>query len=413
MFGWNRVNLKLLAAICVVGMMPWAATGQLKLTGSAAVKESYDSNVYLRGHGDLSNRESMVTTFTPTVALEYKPQSAANTKLTLSYSPEATFFASESDENSIRHIFNAGVSAKQGALSLETTHCVTYTDGPNEMPNFAGLEGGGPTLTAPALRDRRDAVSYRNGLTLKYTRDPWFVRPVFNSYIHDFNSARSTTPGYWNVADRTDLSAGADVGFKAFKDTYLVLGYRYGQQTQEAYLGNPLHYNNLYQRALVGIEGKPFPWMKVSILAGPDFRHFGEDVAPGFNRNRIVAYYDAAVVFSPTNKDDITLQARQFMQPGSSGRGVYDDIAYSVSFKHKLTSELTLGAGFRAYFGDCMPAIREDALYTSNISIAYKLSSHLSAEASYLYEVSESRRPLSSGHEFDHQVVSLGLKYDF
>jgi len=69
---------------------------------------------------------------------------------------------------------------------------------------------------------------------------------------------------------------------KVADKTYAVLGYRYGQQDQfigpdaaqptKLFSNSP--YDSAYHRILVGVEGAPWPWVKLGVLGGPDIRRW-------------------------------------------------------------------------------------------------------------------------------------------
>jgi hypothetical protein len=385
--------------------------GQFKPTAALTVKETYDSNIFLEDRGPIAQRASMITTVNPTVGLDYKTNGLASTKLTLNYSPELAYFHSEHSEDFVRHNLAGTVTATQGPWQLDSVNTVIYTDGPHTSPTWGKIEGGPPSITATAVRDRRDQVIYRNSVALKYSADPFFIRPVFNSWVQDFNVAHSTAPGYLNWADRTDINAGVDIGYRVLPDMYLVTGYRYGQQTQESIQDNPLHYNNAYQRVLAGVEGKPAPWLKVALLAGPDFRRFGSAVADDFGRFKTDVWIDGAITVSPTSNDDISFITKRSLVPSSVGHGLMDDNTYSATWKHHEGFHWLFTAGFRLYGGECDPVRREDWLYEPSAGVTYRFDQHTSLEASYIYDQSESDTPRSSGHEYHRHAVTMGLQY--
>jgi hypothetical protein len=195
----------------------------LSYTASASVKESFDSNVHLQSVTDKANRESMVTTLVPQAALTWRP--STNFDLTLSYAPEFNFFHSEPGEDFILHRGALNATARAGQTTVEWANSAVKIDGSSEGPVWTGP--GGPTAAGGiGVRDRRDALILRHSLRSTTTFGEWLVRPVVTGYIHDFQTAHRTTPGYQNYADRNEVTVGADFGRKIKPGLNAFLGYR-------------------------------------------------------------------------------------------------------------------------------------------------------------------------------------------
>ncbi len=389
--------------------------GPWSFSVGGAVKESYDSNVYLQdepsGTPGLSEQSSMVTALTPSVGVTFKPSAAF--QAALSYAPDVVFYHSESSEDHVAHRASLGFSGKPSPIEWSVNNTLLWIDGSDEGLIFLG-PGGAPAAGGIPIRDRRDAAIFRNVSQLKYTVDPVFLRPSFAYYLHDFQTEQRTTPGYQNYADRSEISVGIDVGHAVSKSAALVVGYRFGHQSQEQLFTNPLEYSNDYHRLLFGFEGQPVSWAKFNISVGPDFRNFGDDVPATFDRDEILWYLDATITLMPGKRDTVVISGKQYEQPGFGGRSIYEDRTFSISWQHKFDSRFTAGAGFRAYNTDFQyPVLRDDWIFTPSALFSWNIRKGLSAEVSYTYDWAECDYPNTDAREFTRHLAAVGIKYVF
>jgi hypothetical protein len=400
----------------------WQLATNLSLKADLAVKEMFDSNVYLQDvtpspaipNAAQPFQESMVTLVTPRLGLDWKPMPEFN--LATSYAPEFAWYQAEPGENYIAHRGALTFSGKVGIVQWEQFNTVNYTDGSHEGLTFGG-PGGAPAIGGIAIRDRRDALVYRNGFRAYHPHGNWFFRPVAWSYIHDFRTDQRNPvsyPGYQNYLDRNDLSAGIDIGYKALRQAYVLVGYRYGFQNETPLPWNPTHYSGHYHRFVVGLEGKLTDWLKITGVIGPDYRKFNDDVDPNFDAEYTTIYYDISVALTPTKQDTVSLLFRQYEQPAFGAPSVYDDITWEIAWRHQFGGGLAVSTGFRAYGGDWRdPVAREDWIYTPSATIAYVYDRHLSGELSYSYDNAVSRVSDTSGREYTRHLAWLSLKYAF
>ncbi len=181
-----------------------------------------------------ANKGSFVTTLTAKAGLDYKPGAAFN--LSAAYSPEAALFYSAEDEDNITHRGTLNFNGALENTSWELQNAATFIQGSRQGPTFARPDDV-PAIGGIPLRDRRAAFIFKNGFRLTQKAGDWFFRPVASFYLHDFLTdqryqASKTQFSYENYVDRQDVSGGLDIGYKAIKETYLVVGYRYGRQYQ-------------------------------------------------------------------------------------------------------------------------------------------------------------------------------------
>jgi hypothetical protein len=379
-----------------------------------SLKQAFDDNVFLQDLGPKANQQSFISTVIPNLGLSYKPAGVFNASLT--YAPEVNFFEADSGENFTLHRVGMSLGGKMADSSWEVTESFIAIDGSDLGPTYL-QPGGAPAAGGPAVRDRRDALIERGQFRFTQGFGKWFVRPVVTGYYHDFQTKQKTTPGYQNFVDRSDLNGGADIGYLVAKDTSATVGYRYGVQDQSQLFPdiNPTYYDNHYQRVLFGLEGKPCDWLKLNLSMGPEFRHYTGIVASGFDRDRINFYVDSSLTITPVKGDTVTLSVKSFEQPGFTGRSTYTDSTYDLTWRHKLTDALTIGAGFRGYNTDFVrpTASRNDWILTTSALVSYAFNQHLSAEASYLYDSATSEVPNTPGREYTRNFFALGVRYIF
>ena len=387
---------------------PWV------FSSGIAVKETYDSNVFLQDVGALDHKSSMVSSVTPSLALTYQPGPAF--KAAFTYAPEVAWYHSYSSENYVAHRAAINLSGKSGATAWELNNALTGIDGSDLGPTFDIANGGAvPALGGIPLRDRRDAIIYRNNFKLTQTIGKWFIRPVVSSYVHDFETKQKTTPGYENYVDRNEVSGGLDVGYEAWDKTWLVLGYRYGHQHQGELLGIDSLYSNDYQRVLAGVEGNPAPWLKLSLLGGPDFRNFSATtLPPTFNPDALLFYLDASATVTLGKSDTLTVILTRFEQTAFSSQSMYEDVVYSLGWRHQCNEQFAVNLGLKIYQGDWQsPVRRNDIIYTPSVGVTYTFNKQLSADLGWSYDTVNSEIPSTDGREFTRNLVSLGAKYTF
>jgi hypothetical protein len=376
------------------------------------VKESYDDNVLLQDYGHQARRKSWVTTVIPTVGATFQP--GASLKAVLTYAPEVARYHAESSENHVAHRWTVNLSGKAGETAWEVPSSLVWIDGSEFGPSFTGA-GSVPALGGIPVRDRRNALIFRNGFKAMHPMGRAFIRPLFNSYVHEFKTLQFNPAGYRtgyeNYVDRYELSGGFDAGYEAFDKTRLFLGYRVGRQQQSELLGVRSPYSNIYQRALAGAEGTPAEWVKLSLLAGPDFRQFPNGTATGFSARPTLLFYDASITLLPTMGDTVVLSSKRFAQPAFSSHSVYEDVVHDFNWKHKFGDKVTAGYAFRMYGGFWrQPVQRRDYVCTSTISLGVAIRKGLAADLAYVRDWATSAVFNTSGREFKRHLVTGGLR---
>lgn len=404
---------------------------------SLGVTESYDSNVYLQDVEPLpanvaaaraagfdpveANHGSFVTSIQPKLELNY--QSSPAFKLSASYAPEIAFYHNADSEDHVAHRSALNFGGIRNGIAWELNNAAIYIDGDENGPVFA-RPGDIPAIGGIPLRDRREALILRDSLKMTIPMEDFFLRPLASFYYHDFRTgqrASGTGYAYENYIDRLELSAGMDLGYRATENTALVLGYRYGGQSQYDLLGKDSPYDNRFHRILVGVEGAPFDWLKLAVLGGPDIREFSNGTPANFDRDELLYYIDGTATVTVSPQDSLTFLVRRYEQPAFSSHSMYEDITYSANWKHKMGDHWSAGAGFRAYGGDWQaPVEREDWIFTPSASVIYARDA-FTAELGYSYDwvdnvagaVPGTPTAFADGREFTRSIVSLSGKYSF
>lgn len=400
------------------------------VTASLAVKETFDDNIYLLNQNSPvppppgqswapAYRSSWVTSAQPVVGVSY--QAGAAFKATVNYAGDYSYYTGASTENNLANKGTVNFGGKLGETTWELANLLTYIDGSDLGLFFDPALGGPPAAGGVPIRDRRDAFVDRNILKVAIPAGNWVFRPTASFYVHDFLTQQHTVAegtqwrGYQSYIDRNETAGGLDVGYKALRNAFLLVGYRYGRQNQEQLVNVSSPYDNNFQRVLVGVDGKIAPWLSTTLLLGPDFRTFpSASLPPGVASSETTFFCDAAITVAPGKNDSVVVTARMFQQPSFGSLAMYDDITCEAGWKHRFSPKLLASVGFRAYCTDfLLPARRVDWILTPTAVIAYAFDKHLTAEASYFHDSSFSDYANTPNRIYDRNVIALGLKYVF
>lgn len=406
-----------------------AANTNLTWQASVTVKETYDSNVYLQDYEPSPLvpaavrpfQESFVTSVTPKVGMGWRP--IPEFGLSASYAPEVVLFHAEPTEDHVSHRTALNFSGKVKDIAWEQFNSFTWIDGTTEGLTFGivdpvtGRPAGAPAIGGIPIRDRREALIYRNGFGAYHPLGPWFFRPTFASYIHDFRTTEKDPrnfPFYQNYVDRNDLNVGVDVGYAVYKEVHAVVGYRFGYQMEPPLPGSDIDYSNHYHRVIAGLEGDLTAWFKLKLGIGPAYHDFDHSTPGTFDGHQLLLYVDSSAVLTPTVLDTITLTVKQFMQPAFGAPSAYEDITYDVVWQHDICNHSGFKVGFRAYAGDWLdPVQREDWIYTASAGFDLTINKHLSAAVTYSYDWAESMIPNTEGRNFTRHLAGLSAAYKF
>lgn len=340
--------------------------------------------------------------------------------LATSYAPDFNSYSEDSGENHITHRGTLNLKGHIDALTWELPNTFIFIDG-NRMAPVYGRPGDVPAIGGIPVRDRHEAFIFKNSFKLTYRTGNFLIRPVATAYLHDFRTEQRRSGIsyiYENYIDRRELAGGLDLGYSVYPNTDLILGYRFGSQEQYKLLGVDSPYDNNFHRILFGIEGTPWPWLKLGVLLGPDIRDFHDPrlaaAVPAFDQDELLLFIDTTMTILPSTSDSITFFVRQYEQPAFGGPSVYEDTTYDISWRHVFHPRFNGRLGFRAYAGDWQgPVNREDWIFTPSAGITWKPHENISTDLSYSYDWADSRIPNTDGREFTRHLVTLGAAYTF
>jgi len=393
---------------------------------SLSVHESNDSNVFAQNAGALTNKPSWLTTLSPKLGLDFAPLLGNPDLLRVAsfdYAPDFIFYHNEPSQTYSAHRFGLGLKGKEGNFSYSFDNAFTYINGNDVAPLFPlGLSAYGTSLA----RERLQQIQERSSFSIRYDAGSIFVRPTASLLYYDsqtqLHDPVGPFAGYQNYPDRNDVNGGADLGYKIDPANAVTLGYRYGHQYQETFAWDASKINsaNNYQRLLGGFEGKPAKWLTLEFQAGPDFRTYGASTpVPEDDKRTVKAYAEGTLVAELTSADTLAVKYKRWSWLSCLGKVPYTDSIYDLSYRHKITSKLSLQAGARAANANYHPAaLRDDWDYTLSAGLRYAFSAHLSGDISYAHDWGINNEDgltdlAIHNRQFERQVVSVGTKWQF
>ncbi|MCX6968409.1 MAG: outer membrane beta-barrel protein [Verrucomicrobia bacterium] len=393
---------------------------------SLAVHESNDSNIFAQSAGKWANHPSWLTTLSPKLGLDFAPLLGTPALLqvaSLDYAPDLVFFHNEPDQTYYAHRLTTGFKGKEDSFSYSFDNAFTFIDGNDTGSLFPdGLSAYGTILSRERLRQIQD----RSSLSFRYDLESFFVRPtaslLYNNPLTQLHAPVGSFVGYQNYPDRYDVNGGADLGYKIDPANAVTLGYRVGHQYQQSFSWDPQQTSatNDYQRLLVGYEGKPAKWLTLELQGGPDFRSYGAATPlPEEDKSMVKAYAEATAVAEVTSCDVLALKYKRWSWVSSVGKNPYVDSVYDLSYRHKISSKLSLQAGARAANANYNPAIlRDDWNYTLSAGLRYAFTAQLSGDISYAHDWGVNNEDgltevAIHNREFQRSLVSVGTKWQF
>jgi opacity protein-like surface antigen len=408
---------------------------------SLGLKETYDDNVFLAGADSqylpaytvpagsvaaLENRSSLVTTVSPKLAVNFSPllgQRSVWQLLSLAYAPDFVLFHNQPSESYDAQRVVAGVKARSGAFAFSADDTFTYVDGNSVGPFYPGALFN--ANYAAAVRERREQIQDKASVNFQYDAGRFFFRPTASLLLYDMMTDLRDITGYQNYSSRYDVNGGADFGYRVWPQSAFTLGYRYGHQYQEQFSFSPYSSPSDYQRVLVGLEGKPWHWLEVKILGGPDFRQYPGDTAthitPVNDRNPVKPYGEALLVATLTGKDAVTFKFKEWEWVSSIGKIPYLESTYDLGYHRKLTDKLGLDLGGRLLSsdytgGNISNSHRNDWDYQFTAGLSYAVNPHISVNLAYTRELGRSMADNVENDQtraFDRDLIMLGAIVKF
>jgi hypothetical protein len=406
----------------------WGQTPPAWLTAAAvSVKEGYDTNLFgtsanLAGHPDIADDGSAFTTVSANLTFDLLAASGTSKEgflsiLTLAYAADYTVYEKVAREDNLRNTFSLLAKGKSGPWSLSVDNPLIYVDGSKEDPFYS-------TFTAPgfsAALQRRNQIQERNASVLRYDASNWFARAVANAtYLNmmtDEHNPIGVDKGYLNWVNRDDINAGADLGYKLTPDFAFTAGWRLGSQTQAQPYYSLVDNDNTYNRALFGFEGMLRPWLKASVVAGPDFRRYSDAAHPGLAGDRHTwLYMENLLTATFTPMDTLTAANKVWHFVAAPGLTSDQETADSLTYKHAFTKQLSVSAGVKIVgFRYDAPTIRNDWATSYPIGLTYAFNPGLSLSADYVTTAGRTPLPASvaPGRDWNEDITSISLKASF
>lgn len=409
----------LLALSSALGAEPAVTPSAWKTTSSLTLRESYDSNVFLQDHAPspsvLGAAPARLGSFVTSAAVAWNVEARAADGLVFTggYAPEAVRYHSASSEDYVAHRVQLALSRRAASTAWSATNSLVWTDGSKDAPIFGG-PGGAPALGGIPLRDRRAALVDRSALKFETTSGRWLFRALAAGYWHDFRTNQLRQTGCANYIDRSEVSAGFDVGYELRPKTRVIAGFRLARQTQAELYGVDSPYDSTRRRFVAGLEGTPVAWLQLNLLAALETRSFAAATPAGFDRDKHLLWIDASATATPTKRDTLTLTVRRAEQPASTSISVYEDTAGELTWRHKCSDRIAASAALKIWTGIWQPpAVRRDRVCTPTLQLQFTVNTHCVVEATWSYDDARSGIPSTEGREFTRHVCGLSARYTF
>lgn len=402
---------------------------------SLTLKESYDDNVYMSGVDQgyvpagmttLKDQSSFITTVSPKVGFSFAGFLNTNSGLevlSFTYAPDFVMYHELSSENYDAHRMILAVKGKSGPFSYNLDNTFVYNDASDVSQIYPGnLLNAWATI---AESQRREFVNDRSKLTLQYDLGNWFIRPGAYLAYYGMMTQFKDIEGYQNYPTRYDVNGGADVGYKFCPSMAATLGYRYGSQGQQVLPFSPYSSPSDYQRILAGLEGKPFSWLTMQLLGGPDFRSYEPSsatrITPVGDPHMQTYYGEANLTAKISPNDTVTVKYKQFQFVSACGKVPYFDSGYGLTYSRKVTDRLNFDLGARLIeadynSGDLSTSKRNDLDYIFSAGAHYAFTANLGADFGYsasLGRNDEANIANSQTRDFNAQDISLDVQFKF
>jgi len=399
---------------------------------SVVVKESYDDNVFAAG-ADLpavypatpggsvlavKDKGSWVTTVSPKIGFNIGTFAGTNIFQTLSmaYAPEFAIYHNAASESYDAHRFLTATKGRVDAVSFSVDNTFSYIHGSQFGPYYPG---GYNCYMNAAVRERREQIQDRAAVSGQYDFGNCFVRPGGQLAYYDLMTEQINLAGYQSYVDRYDANGGADFGWK-FSTMAVTIGYRFGHQFQDFLEYSPLSSSSDYQRVLLGFEGKPWKWLDVRLLGGPDFRDYAASAAVN-DRHPVKYYGEAMLTATATANDTFAFKYKQWQWVSSTGKVPYFDSAFELNYHRRICRQAGFDLGGKLLSsdynsGNLATCKRMDVLYAIASGVTYAVNSHLDLNLGFTAEFGRNAQDNISNpgtRAYDRHIASLGVLFKY
>lgn len=404
-----------------------AAPATWEFHPAVTARIGYDDNLFLQDPAPLlpgvtnavpARAGSWLTRASLALATTWRP--SRDVQLNVAYSPEIVRHDAYTSEDHDNHRLDLNLRARAGRWSHQLDGNVHFVDGSDVSPTY-GRAGGGPAIGGVGVRSRREQLNTKLAGRSSRNFGDALVRVSADMVANDYRTSHQNTgivPGYANYLDRSEWSAGADVGRSIHPGFAWLAGFRGGEQHQSRLLGVAHDYDNTLARILVGLEGAPKENLSVRLLVGPDFRHYGGAVAPGFDRTRTTRYLEASASWTATPTDTFSFVAKDYLWLSAGGPCAYQHTAANLRWTRTFNTRWSAALAADVQVGDSRdyapsPGNRLDWIYTATASVARNLSARTRLDFELTREWSDSAIAHTPGREFTRWFASLGVRSAF
>lgn len=419
-----RTHLVVLGTAALVLASPFVAIGAPATSLSTSVRLLEDTNLFLQEEAPLASGQTQRATpanvhdtaadALASVSLSWKRGPGQTIDLT--YSPELVRYFDHASENHTDHTVTGNLACQNGPWTLEAKGRYLHIDGSDEAPIYNAL-GGTPAIGGEPVRARRSQAIARGSAKLVRRYNGGWTRGVAALFDQQFHTRERTALGYCNYTDRGEATVGVETGLEAGKDLALVAGVRVGRQRQANVLGAPLNFSNTLARYLVGLEGKVGKALKLSVLAGPDVRHYGASARAGFERTQHTAYGEANATWTPDKRDTLALSSKRYLWVASGGRGLYADALVDLTWKRQLSDKWSGSVGYNwhdydtSHFNAWSP--RHDRVYLTTLGVSRVFNAKTRIDLDLLNDRGRSLVANTPGREYTRWTTALTVAHNW
>jgi hypothetical protein len=394
---------------------------------SLELKESYDDNLLGVSGDGMSKSYSWITTLTPKIGLDLAPlinNQRVLQALTLNYEPAFASYSQASEENNIAHRILNKIRAKSENFSFSLDNSFVYIDGSSVAPVYPAPDNVRSSYAHAFPRERRNQYQDRTKIEFQLDWETFFVRPTGSLQYWNMLTDQRTTSGYQNWVDRYEINGGVDLGRRISSQLAIFLGYRYGHQYQDTVINSNYSSTNNFHRALIGVEGKLFNWLTLSLFGGPDFREY-EDSAPVNDKNQVNYYGEASLTGEISKQDTVMVKYKGTRWISSTGQLPTFDSGFDLGYRHKFDTTLIWNLNFQVknadytignLTGGSAPSLRNDWLYTFSTGLSHDFNTHIGVNIILTANLGRNTQdgiPNANYREFDEYLTSIGIYSKF
>ncbi len=380
-----------------------------------------DSNVFLQDEAaPLADGQTVRTApagaddqeFVATIGLHAKRVAPAGAAFSgeIDYAAEWHRFARFTDESHLDHRVTLAVKGSSGDWLADAKAAVLHVDGSDESPIY-NEQGGQPAMAGDPVRSRRAQTLTTGSASLLWQPSSvWRARATASVLQQDFHTLHDPVFGCANYVDRGQALAGVEFGRELRPDLTGWLAFRAGRQWQEHLFDVPLSLTNTIVRPLLGLEGKLHPTLRLSAFAGPDYRRFTSDRLAGVPARRTLPFVEIASAWTPRPADRVSLNYRQQLWLGSSGRSAYREIKADLAWMHRFAAFefTTKGSVLSGNFAGYSAALRDDRVWTVGVCAARTLAG-FRGELGLTREWSQTFVPETCGRAYHRWLTTAAI----